>query len=235
MFCQNCGNEISDNGKFCPACGAAVNQIEVKKESAVSNQKDLTGSLRDCLSHFSKISEIYNFRRTGLNLINNTVWRKKVNSNFTVGFIFFILGIVTFIPTFKAVVDSEWVLIIFLWEVLLAEIVSAVVGGISALIYGKHKETIKFYETKISVMERKIEEHYNLYENCPLAIEYTAPDTINTLISYLNSGRAENLKEAINLYEDECHKAQMITEMKEMKAAAQQAATAATITAINSL
>ena len=43
------------------------------------------------------------------------------------------------------------------------------------------------------------------------------------------------MKEAINVYEDECHKAHMINEMKQMKAAAQQAASAATLTAINTL
>ena len=26
MFCTNCGNPVSDNAKFCPSCGAVLNQ-----------------------------------------------------------------------------------------------------------------------------------------------------------------------------------------------------------------
>lgn len=32
MFCSNCGKEIDDNSKFCPECGKAVANANIKKE-----------------------------------------------------------------------------------------------------------------------------------------------------------------------------------------------------------
>ena len=235
MFCSNCGKEITDNSKFCPNCGSVVNQIEVTKTRDIAQGNILLDKLNDCKNYFSQISNLYDFHRIGSNLINNTAWLKKVNSKFTEGIICLLLGVITFIPTIKYIIENEWVPLIFLWEVVIAEIVFAIVGGVITLIYKKHKSTIAFYQEKLPVIDRKIAEHYNSYTNCPISIEYSDPTTIEKIISYLHSGRAESLKEAINVYEDECHKEQMMTEMKQMKAAAQEAATAATITAINTL
>lgn len=235
MFCSNCGKEILDNSKFCPHCGSAVNQVEVTKTTEVVSQNGLLDKLIDCKNYFSQISNLYDFHRIGSNLINNAAWIKKVNKKFAEGLICFLLGIITFIPTINAVIKSDWVLILVLWEVLVIEIVFAIVGGVMTAIYNKHKSTISFYQEKLPVIDGKIAEHYNKYTNCPISIEYSDPSAIEKIITYLHSGRAENLKEAINVYEDECHKEQMMTEMKQMKAAAQEAATAATITAINTL
>lgn len=41
MKCQKCGNEVADNSKFCPNCGAA---IEVSQEQAVSNPMETTST-----------------------------------------------------------------------------------------------------------------------------------------------------------------------------------------------
>ena len=43
MFCKNCGNQLKDNAKFCPKCGAAVSRIappprpEIYRAAAKSN------------------------------------------------------------------------------------------------------------------------------------------------------------------------------------------------------
>lgn len=218
MFCSNCGKEITENSKFCPHCGSAVNQIEETKTRDVAQGNGLLDKLSDCKIYFSQISALYDFHRIGSKLINNTVWIKKVNSKFTEGIICLLLGVITFIPTFKYIIENEWVPLIFLWEVVIAEIVFAIVGGVMTLIYKKHKSTIAFYKEKMPVIDGKIADYYNKYSDCPISIEYSDPNTIERIISYLNSGRAENIKEAINVYEDECHKEQMITEMKQMKA-----------------
>lgn len=237
MFCKNCGKEISEDTQFCPRCGAATNQITMGggKETDSVQPENLVSDLQNCLNWFSQIATTYEFYKTGNNLINNETWIKKVKSSFTIGLVFFIGGVVTFVLTMIPVIQSEWFALLFLWEILLGEAVFAIVGGIFAIIYGKHKSTLQFYRNKLPIIKQKIQEHYSNYEQCPLAIEYTDPNAISAFISYLNAGRAENLKEAVNLYEDECHKTQMITEMKQMKAAARQAASAATITAINTL
>ncbi|MBQ0163539.1 MAG: zinc-ribbon domain-containing protein [Treponema sp.] len=234
MFCSNCGKEILEGAKFCPSCGTPINQIEVSKTKEISNSNEITQDLERCYDHFSKIADIYDFYQKGKSLINNTVWVKKVSNEYGVAMFFLIAGIIGLIPTLSSVFKDP-IMIVVLWIVLLIEIVSIISGGICAGIYGKHKSTIELYEEKLPIMENKIIEHYAKYENCPLAIDYTNPVVISSMITYIKSGRASSIKEAINIYEDECHKVQMISEMKQMKAFAEQASAAATLTAINTL
>jgi len=40
MFCKNCGLEISSDAKFCPGCGTAVEDTEVKNEVAFSEKAE---------------------------------------------------------------------------------------------------------------------------------------------------------------------------------------------------
>ena len=93
---------------------------------------------------------------------------------------------------------------------------------------------MNFYEKNLPLYNQKIVEHYNLYENCSLPIAYSDPAIIQQLISLLDSKRADNLKEAINLFQDECHKAEVRSELKATKEAAKEAALAASVSAINS-
>ena len=101
--------------------------------------------------------------------------------------------------------------------------------------YGKHKSTIEFYEQNLPEYNQIIVENYKKIENCSLPIDYTDPSIIEQLISFVDSKRAETLKEAINLFEDECHKAEVRNELKAAKEAANQAAFASTMTAINTM
>lgn len=54
MKCQKCGNEVADNSKFCPNCGAA---IEVSQEQAVSNPTE-TASIKKAKINLSKKAKI---------------------------------------------------------------------------------------------------------------------------------------------------------------------------------
>ena len=99
MFCQNCGKEVSENVNFCPSCGKSLNQVEIKKESNLSSNKELSTELKNYYEHFSKISEVYNLSRIGNNLVNNLEWKKLVKGRYTGGIVMFVIGLVGFILT----------------------------------------------------------------------------------------------------------------------------------------
>ena len=42
MFCRVCGSKISDDAKFCPECGAVVEQIKPTQETVFSSNSDTT-------------------------------------------------------------------------------------------------------------------------------------------------------------------------------------------------
>ena len=233
MFCQNCGKEVSEETKFCPFCGNAVNQISSKNED--SKVVNLSKKLNIYYEYFSKLSDIYNLYKIGNTLTNNLDWQKKVKSNLIAGWIFFILGIVGFIFTLIPTIESEGILLLVLWELFIVEIVSFIVGLVSIIKFSKHKSTLKFYTENLPIFIQKISDHYQKLGNCILPIEYTDPNIISQLISLLDSKRADNLKEAINLFEDECHKAEVRNDLKATKKAAKEAAFVATMTALNTM
>ena len=47
MFCKNCGNQISENMKFCPVCGKTIDYVANVAGEKV-NQKRKNGSFRYC-------------------------------------------------------------------------------------------------------------------------------------------------------------------------------------------
>lgn len=237
MFCQNCGKEISEDTKFCPACGTAVNQVSAPVE--IKEQKEVAEyspeSLHKCYDFFSQIANVYDLWSIGNNLINNVTWCKKVKKEYTSAIVCLCFGIIDGLFSWIWLSSDFKSLGLFTWSLLSIPLDAfAIIGGlIFTIIYGNHKSTIEFYQSKLPEYHETIAAHYKQYENCPLPIEYSDPVAISSIISYLKSKRADNLKEAFNLYEEECHRNQVLTELKEMKAAAKKAATAATIAAIN--
>lgn len=47
MFCRNCGGQIPDDAKFCPECGAGIDQTEEVVEKNISEEKTGEGIVRD--------------------------------------------------------------------------------------------------------------------------------------------------------------------------------------------
>lgn len=50
---------------------------------------------------------------------------------------------------------------------------------------------------------------YDEYPQCPIGVEYCHPDTLAILYDYLRKGRAETIKEALNLFANDQHNAEM--------------------------
>ena len=69
--------------------------------------------------------------------------------------------------------------------------------------YKINSERIKerFKEVKLELVN-----NYNNYANCPIGFEYSNPEVIAIIKKTLISGRAESLKEAINIILDDIHK-----------------------------
>jgi len=45
MYCQNCGNKVKDNAKFCSLCGAKLNSVEKVKEEKIEKKVESNSSI----------------------------------------------------------------------------------------------------------------------------------------------------------------------------------------------
>lgn len=104
-----------------------------------------------------------------------------------------------------------------LWVVLVSAIIGAVVDW---MIWGKihqmRKEKLKAemdqWEADYREEEAKLAETLSPYRNQILEVvpeKYAVPAVVECLYDYLINGRADSMKEAINLFEEEQHRRQM--------------------------
>lgn len=247
-FCTKCGTQMEDDVNFCPKCGTASNSanqvvnVESKSEVSEKDSSSIVAKLKELHSYFSEIGNAYNIFDNGIGLINDAEWRKTVNKRYKGSIIYLSISavIVLFFGIFAIIsaIQDDWLAfgltILAGGEFAIALVIAfLIVGLIYITRYSKHKKVLDFYDKNVPIAQKQIQEHYAKLENCPLGIDYTSPSTIERLVYYLNSYRADSLKEAINVLEDERHKANVENTLAATRKAAEDAAFASQMTAIN--
>ena len=247
-FCTKCGTQMEDDVNFCPKCGTATNSanqvvnVESKSEVFEKDSSSIVEKLKELHSYFSEIGNAYNIFDNGIGIINDAEWRKTVNKKYKGSIICLSISvvIVLFFGIFAIIsaIQDDWfafgLSILCGGELAIALVIACLLVGLIYIIkYSKHKKVLDFYDKNVPIAQKQIQEHYAKLENCPLEIDYTSPSTIERLIYYLNSHRADSLKEAINVLEDERHKANVENTLAATRKAAEDAAFAAQMTAIN--
>ena len=92
----------------------------------------------------------------------------------------------------------------------------------SFLSYKKHSGIINESEDKMDRLIDAIVDWYNEYPQCPLGVEYCHPDILNTIYNLIRQGRAETIKEALNVFISDSHNAAMMRIAEETKFLADQ-------------
>ena len=87
---------------------------------------------------------------------------------------------------------------------------------------------INMLTKKKEAIAKELAEHYVLYENCPLGIEYTNPVDLYIMQSIILQGRADTIKEALNIYINDMRVEAMQEELRRTRIAAERAEIQAT-------
>ena len=61
-------------------------------------------------------------------------------------------------------------------------------------------------ENEVNLLKQELHEYYLELNNCLLSEEFAVPNTIRCIKNIIQIGRADNLKEAINIMLDDIHK-----------------------------
>ena len=202
MFCSYCGAQLQDGSAFCSSCGKQLDQSvpapvqQVVQQPSYQEQKNAVRSseiseLQSVINHFSQAAEDYEAYDACCELVN--YYSQGARSALIVwGAIAATLGLIACLSP----------------EAVLGALVAFVVPGILMIVGGilmkvanrkNYNEYLELYDK----LSRSLAEHYANYPNCPVGPEYSNPVILDAIMSVLQSGRADTIKESINILIDD--------------------------------
>lgn len=235
MFCVKCGNQMSDDAKFCTKCGALAsgnqNYVTVQPgyNGAVQNgysgdfdrgsvRRTEINEVRKMLSYFSQKTEQYNeydyvcrefYRLKGGRRIAAVAWGYILAIGGSILAVYLIGGAV--IELIKGKPESAGTSFIL---GILAAFFLALPGVLLILLDKKkirkeYNEQLAYYTDKYFGLSNELYNHYLNYKNCPIGPEYTNPANIQVILDTIISGRADTTKEALNVLVEDAHRNRM--------------------------
>lgn len=202
MFCPHCGQQNIANAIFCNFCGKNItvypvpnfrNDFQLQKQTI--RQSELQ-KLNDTYNYFAPERDTFaEYDRVCKRLAH---YSKGASRALLIwGCIILSIGIVGMLANFGGN-NQEGLYHLLLAFALLSIGIGMVVGGVSSII--DHNKKCAYYQHKYCQISHKLFTHYYNYPNCPVGPEYATPDILERLIEIINSGRADTIKESLNLF-----------------------------------
>lgn len=219
MFCSYCGSPLAEGASFCNICGKCVNggavannpasdtwsatniqmqQYQVQK--TVIRQSEIN-SIANAYYYFSQKSSQFDEYDQACDKLN--YYSRGAKSALLVwGCIASTLGLLCLIVYLGLGVSVVPAILLLLFPGSLM-----ITGGILMKV-NNHKK-FAYFKKKYAELSKELYDHYISYPNCPVGPEYVNPQILGLLLNVLQSGRADTVKESINLVIDETHRAKV--------------------------
>lgn len=230
VTCPNCNGEIqldtSRDFGFCSYCGTKI-MIEKDAplnatEAFTNNREAALGEIRRVMDHFSKVAGDF----TDLDHVNGKIKiceNKTYTGSIVTGSILSVLGLIMLVSNASVKLGVACIGI--------AVLIFAIMG----LSSKSNNDTLDELHDAKKVISKNLITTYEEYLHCPLGIEYCRPEILQSIYEYLRKGRAETIKEAVNLLEMEEYNAQMLKTAQQTQALAQANLQVNTMNAINNI
>lgn len=201
-FCSNCGCEVSADEKFCHSCGTALNAVQVQNQSGnisspnVNPREDSLKKITTYHDYFSQYEDGFRYYLYCQDL-GNTPKRKSIGLKI-VSIILLIYAILFLIESFALLIFGDTGFFTF----------SIIMSAIMFLVFlplNKKVKNIKTAKNDLPVITENLEKCYAKFGDSSIGIQYVFPWILRDLYSYVQNGRADSIKEAINIYETELH------------------------------
>ena len=203
MFCPNCGQQIADGSAFCSVCGKSTTNItpapvmDFQAQKQAVRQSEIS-ALSQALNHFNQKRDEFTEYDYVCELVNH--YAKGAKSSLLVW------GIIIATVGLLCCLAGE--------EAFLGSLIAFVVPG-GAMIFGgimmkvKNRKNYAYFQQEYARLSEELANHYVAYPNCPVGPEYTNPEILEIILGVLQSGRADTIKEAINLLIDDAERSEM--------------------------
>ena len=253
MFCLKCGTQLPDEAIVCSSCGCNLNSasanstpqpvvdynaqmIQAQMIQAQQYQMQRKGILRSEIATLSKAYTHFNLKRAEYQEYD------KVSNNFNHylrgarkgllvwGIIILVVGTMFGTPIFNTAESITDTSVVAFTVLCLIPGGMMTAGGVLMQVINKVRR--KQYESKYISLSQELNDHYNAYSEPPIGIEYSNPEIIEVIMNILKSGRADTIKEAINLMISEANQVEMAKYLQNIQAYAQSAASSAKTSAV---
>ena len=239
-FCVQCGTALAEHHKFCPTCGSGVESagnatvpsttvyVTQQSNNRMVVRQDEIKIMDDLIRYFSVKQPQYDeydeasewiCRLSRGNSKAAKVWGIII---IILGSFFFLIGIATIadIPSF------------FIMSLLMLG------GGIALEVLSnklkqRNANNLVHYTNRYYELSDELYDYYCKYNNCPIGPEYTNPTNLAVVKRTIISGRADTVKEALNVLVEDAHREKMENIAAQTAQYAQQAAQYAQQTADN--
>ena len=229
VTCPNCNGQVQiDTSRefgFCSYCGtkilferdAPLNATQAFADNRTAALDEITR----IMDHFEPVAD--DFRRVDavndqIDMLSNKKYSGYIGTGISLIVIALIIMLCGGIPVGIALI-----------------IAGAVILIVAGAVKKQDQQTIENLKEEKRELSRLLFDKYNEYPNCPVGIEYCRSDVLYDLYEYLRKGRAETIKEAINLLESDEHNAEMMRIARETREIAQRNLEVNTINMLNDL
>ena len=202
MFCNNCGSPVPDGAAFCNSCGANLGGAVQTQAQQFHNQKNAIRQseiteLEDAIAHFDKKRNLFKEYDLVSDLVVDFAGGAK-KSLLVWGIIISVLGTLVLLAGPEAFVGA----LLFI-----VPGAAMIVGGI--LMQVNNKKKYAYFLDEYVRISGELMDHYNAYPNCPVGAEYSNPEILESILGVLKSGRADTIKESINLLISDAERSEM--------------------------
>ena len=204
MFCPFCGATVADGAAFCSTCGkslsaqpsVAVQAPPITDYQAQKNavRQSEINALDNGLRYFMQKKDDFDAYDMVCELVNYYAGGAK-SSLLVWGCIIATFGIIGLLAAASG--GGAALLGMFLAFLLPGGMMIA--GGILMKINNRKKYA--YYQQEYANLSQSLYEHYLGYPNCPVGPEYVNPEILSLVMGILQSGRADTIKESLNILE----------------------------------
>lgn len=245
MFCNKCGTQLPDGSVFCSSCGCDMSanstngvsaptmnygaqfmqaqQYQMQKNAVRNGEME---TLKRAYEHFNiKRAEFQSYDDVSKKL--NHYSRGARTGLLVWGIIITVIALTIIAPLLGGD-NSGTAMVFFLMFLIPGSLM--IFGGIMMKVNNKKK--FAYYEGEYIRLSNILNEHYKAYPQCPVGAEYSNPEIIEVIMGILESGRADTIKEAINVLVNEVNQAEMRLYLQNIESYAKSASDSAATGAV---
>lgn len=239
MFCVKCGTQLPDGASFCSTCGCDINATSMNESStsvvdfnaqmlqaqqiqAQQYQMQKNGIRQSEIDSLSRAYAHFNLKHSTFQEYDKVSERLNYYSRGARSALIVWGAIITTFSLFFALGVANQEIPFLVFAMFFFPGVAMITGGIMMKVNNKKK--CRWYESEYIRLAQELNDHYNAYPQCPVGAEYANPEILKVIMGVLNSGRADTIKEAINLMIAEVNQAEMTLYLQNIEAYAKSTA-----------